>query len=168
MPVYFIQDEHTLRVKIGFSQDPLQRLRQLQTGNGHRLAIVRVLDGRVGQEKALHRRYEAFRRQGEWFALPDAVLHEDTGLPELPIPSPPPKAPKESRPKPPPKLTRKGEAAMTGAEKQAKQRALYHTYKGALLRVLGSGSLGEAKRIALDADAARNLTLPALLERTGS
>lgn len=72
-------------VKIGRADDPAQRLRELQTGNPHKLELLAVFPN-SGQtaELALHRRYARYATGGgrEWFALPVAELEVLRGLRE--------------------------------------------------------------------------------------
>lgn len=53
--------------KIGFTKNPLNRLKQVQTGCPYKLEIVLVINGSVKVEKALHRKYKKFKTNGEWF-----------------------------------------------------------------------------------------------------
>jgi hypothetical protein len=60
-------------VKLGFSADPRKRLKQLQTGSVHVLALhhtEEVDDSRVKiAERALHKLLGHRRLKGEWFSL---------------------------------------------------------------------------------------------------
>ncbi|KAG6994083.1 hypothetical protein G7Y79_00047g083090 [Physcia stellaris] len=75
--VYLIHMADTAFYKIGMSLDPGMRLRTLQTGNPHRLSIVRV--SAVGDmraaESGLHGRFERWRVRDvdarEWFQFTD-------------------------------------------------------------------------------------------------
>ena len=73
--VYFIQDEATTAVKIGFClKKPEKRLAALKTGNPNPLRLVGHVPGSEAHEKGLHRLFSAFHLQGEWFSnavLPD-------------------------------------------------------------------------------------------------
>lgn len=85
MPVYFMQAGPFGDVKIGVAKDPLARMRQLQTSVAHKLRIIRVLEGDRAEEKALHDRFGALRKAGEWFAF-SKEMQADLGIPDLPIP----------------------------------------------------------------------------------
>ena len=63
-------------VKIGIAANPAQRLCQLQTGNEHRLSILRTLDcpSPRATEQALHRQFRHYRQAGEWFSLDNQRL----------------------------------------------------------------------------------------------
>ena len=69
--VYFIIEQpFNGLVKIGFSKNPEQRLKQLQTGACHPLRIYRMIPtGTRALETVLHKQYQEYRRQGEWFEL---------------------------------------------------------------------------------------------------
>lgn len=86
MPVYMLQAGAFGDIKIGVATDPLARMRQLQTSMPKKLRLVRVLEGGADDEKVLHRRFAADRLTGEWFRPSVAMLAEDIGLPDLPIP----------------------------------------------------------------------------------
>jgi hypothetical protein len=58
--------------KIGHTKNnPIKRLRQLQTGNGRKLKLVGEYSTRYGTilEKTLHRRYSHLNVTNEWFKL---------------------------------------------------------------------------------------------------
>lgn len=56
-------------IKLGYSRDPIKRLRSLQCGNPRPLVIERLLLGGAEMEALLHDRWSLFRRdKGEWFA----------------------------------------------------------------------------------------------------
>lgn len=61
-------------VKIGISQDPMKRLRELSTGSPYKLAICVsiMLENRftaLAIEQATHARISAQRLNGEWFEI---------------------------------------------------------------------------------------------------
>lgn len=66
--VYFIQAQH--RVKIGFTNDVVARIAQLQTGSAHPLQLLAILPNvSITVERRLHRFFAEYRVQGEWFQL---------------------------------------------------------------------------------------------------
>jgi FtsZ-binding cell division protein ZapB len=66
MAVYFIEGQGRL-IKIGYSAGVRKRYKAIQTAHpGCRLLGYR--DGTVSEERALHKQFEAFRVQGEWYA----------------------------------------------------------------------------------------------------
>lgn len=66
--IYFIKAGKK-HVKIGFSKDPIERLKSLQTGNPHKLEIVTTIPGSYETEKALHNYFSRNKREGEWFHI---------------------------------------------------------------------------------------------------
>lgn len=77
--VYFIQAVSGGLIKIGVAADPVARLAEIQRMCPVPLRILSVLPG-VGQpgEAALHRRFAAARRHGEWFEPTAELLREVT------------------------------------------------------------------------------------------
>lgn len=71
--IYFIQESGNGFIKIGFSQNPLQRLRQLSKNQPYEYSLLGVLPGHFEQERALHKRFSDFSIKGEWFS-PDKNL----------------------------------------------------------------------------------------------
>ena len=68
--VYFIQEEETGRIKIGFSEKhPKGRLKDFQTGNSNKLILLGYIEGTSQDEKILHREFyeERIRNENEWF-----------------------------------------------------------------------------------------------------
>lgn len=72
------EDNEEFRVKIGFSKDPQNRIKTLQTGNSRTLEIMGWIESdNRSLEKQLHTKYEANRLRGEWFLIePYDVLEE--------------------------------------------------------------------------------------------
>lgn len=73
--VYFIAGEDT-PIKIGFSNQPHERLAILQTAHWCRLSIVAKVEGSLAVEADYHRRFAAHRLHGEWFAPHPDILAE--------------------------------------------------------------------------------------------
>lgn len=67
--VYFVQQQDTDLVKIGYSKLPgfTQRLGILQIGNPHILVARRLIVGDESVEAALHQRFYDCHWRGEWF-----------------------------------------------------------------------------------------------------
>lgn len=64
------------RVKIGYSRDPWERLRDLQQGCPDPLRILAVMPGGYKEEQGLHRLFGAYRLRanGEWFRTAPPVM----------------------------------------------------------------------------------------------
>ena len=63
--IYLIQSGDF--VKIGKADDPLSRLRDLETSHHSQLVLVGCIDAGASEEKRLHRLYAKRRARGEWF-----------------------------------------------------------------------------------------------------
>jgi len=75
MYVYLIAESETGFCKIGVSQDPVFRLRELQTATPHELQLVYIIECTGDSdarrlEAILHARYRAYWASGEWFRVP--------------------------------------------------------------------------------------------------
>jgi hypothetical protein len=70
--VYFIQSGDC--GPIGIAEDPLKRLRHLQTGSCESLRLLGILPGGAEREASLHRHLAEFRIRGEWFRPSPEVL----------------------------------------------------------------------------------------------
>lgn len=75
--IYFIQSPSDKNIKIGFSNNPYVRLRQLQTGsssiNQHNLLLV--LPGGRKRESDLHRVFRNYHSHREWFYPDQEILN---------------------------------------------------------------------------------------------
>jgi hypothetical protein len=74
--VYLIRLENTNDYKIGYSKDPEQRIRGLQTANGGKLELIETVETEFGfkLESHLHRHYSLKRKLGEWFELDEGDI----------------------------------------------------------------------------------------------
>jgi hypothetical protein len=91
--IYFLRDPDGA-IKIGKAVDVEKRIQALQSGNPRQLTTLLVVHAPRRLEFELHRRFEASRLQGEWFAsspelldciasLRDGVVSEPELLPQL-------------------------------------------------------------------------------------
>jgi hypothetical protein len=73
VPVYLVRaGADGLVIKIGYSGATtaaglINRLSIMQSNNHVRLVLMRVLDGDIYVERALHQRFAHLRLHGEWF-----------------------------------------------------------------------------------------------------
>lgn len=69
--IYLIKSLDNGYYKIGISKNPIKRLKQLQTGNSSLLEIVKEYKSEYANyiEKVLHRQFNSYRKEGEWFEL---------------------------------------------------------------------------------------------------
>jgi hypothetical protein len=74
--VYFILNTETGHIKVGYSIDPEQRLEDLQAANSSILKIIKTIEGTVGLERQIHKRFKHLRLHGEWFrAAPELMKY---------------------------------------------------------------------------------------------
>ena len=67
--VYFIENTENNSIKIGYTAKSVKsRLSQLQTGSSARLEVIKVINGDLSLETALHRKFSEYRLNGEWFS----------------------------------------------------------------------------------------------------
>ena len=64
--IYFIVAGHKF-VKIGYSSNPEERLKELQTGNPHKLKLMATMPGLFATESELHSTFSHLKMEGEWF-----------------------------------------------------------------------------------------------------
>lgn len=64
--IYFIQSESG-EIKIGYSCNVSNRLRDLQSSNPKKLYILRIIPGTKNLEIALLAKFSKYKIQGEWF-----------------------------------------------------------------------------------------------------
>lgn len=65
--IYFISADETNKIKIGFSNDVKNRLKQLQTSCPFELKVLLLIEGDEAKEKELHIKFKKYRVNGEWF-----------------------------------------------------------------------------------------------------
>jgi len=70
--VYLIKSDESGYYKIGYSANPNNRIKQLQTGSADRLRIVHLYESVRARkvEKSLHYAFSHARINNEWFELP--------------------------------------------------------------------------------------------------
>lgn len=74
--VYLVATPDRRRVKVGYSTDPILRLRQLQTGSHERLRLLNFMPAGQHFEEAFHKVYAGRRLVGEWFRDDDGVIRK--------------------------------------------------------------------------------------------
>lgn len=65
--LYIVVNESRTRCKLGYSRDPEQRLKALQTGNPERLQLVATYPAGRRDEAKYHRMLQHQKLAGEWF-----------------------------------------------------------------------------------------------------
>lgn len=83
--VYFMQQEVTLAVKIGYTERPQDRLRELNKGSPYAMRLLCTMPGTRAIERRLHAKFRKHRLQGEWYAYCAEIEQEikriETGRP---------------------------------------------------------------------------------------
>lgn len=72
--VYFIQGECGGAIKIGYSKNVTQRLKELQTGYPDILKVIKIIPGNEAREALIHEELAGYRLNGEWFRPDKFVL----------------------------------------------------------------------------------------------
>ena len=73
--IYFIQMCPPIGpIKIGIAKDIKNRLLSLQTGSPYDLKLLYYFNGDINYEKELHRYWDYYRMNGEWFHPCDGIL----------------------------------------------------------------------------------------------
>ena len=82
MYVYAIRNKHTGRIKLGISENPERRIKELQIGNDCELELLayREAANRFKDEKAIHDKHQHLRVRGEWFDTPVAYAVATDGI----------------------------------------------------------------------------------------
>lgn len=71
--IYFILNRENSHIKIGYSNNPMKRLKALQTGNSFELEILTIIDGDISMEKMLHKKFNNFKIKNEWFTYSEEI-----------------------------------------------------------------------------------------------
>jgi hypothetical protein len=75
--IYFIKNTITHNFKIGKANEPIKRLKQLQTGNEAKLEIyVSIPTSNLKLETLLHGYFKTSKLQGEWFKITDSDVDQ--------------------------------------------------------------------------------------------
>jgi hypothetical protein len=74
--IYFIQDLESKRIKIGESDDPTIRIKQIMTSlpskNG--CEILAVMPGGIKREGELHQKFSQYHSRGEWYEASNEII----------------------------------------------------------------------------------------------
>lgn len=71
--IYFVADEKDKHIKIGRTRDVKSRVGQLKTSNPYKLHIVKVIRGTDVQELDIHKMFQVYRVNGEWFEFNEEI-----------------------------------------------------------------------------------------------
>jgi hypothetical protein len=73
--VYFILNEDLMHMKIGYSKEPNNRLKTLQTATSSKLKLLFALGGSKKLETLLHKEFSLSNIRNEWFVCDDNFFH---------------------------------------------------------------------------------------------
>lgn len=69
--IYFLKANN--RIKIGYANDPSQRIPSIQTSSPFDLEVLLIIDGNYDTERELHQKFETFRKSGEWYEYSEPI-----------------------------------------------------------------------------------------------
>lgn len=72
--IYIIYNELIKHIKIGYSNNPEKRLKELQTGNSHKLCLIHTQEGTMQDEQLIHSKLKDYCLIGEWYEY-DKIKH---------------------------------------------------------------------------------------------
>jgi hypothetical protein len=80
MYIYLIKNTSESYYKIGVSNNPKKRIKNLNTGNSSELILIQTYETKYAYkiEKNLHRKYSYLRKYGEWFDF--SIVEENNFL----------------------------------------------------------------------------------------
>lgn len=87
--VYFMRDEDTQLIKIGYSKFPSKRQQQIIAKTQHTISLLGCMRGAKTVEKRLHKKFSAYCVRHEWFLSSDEILsfiYENATDELIPIP----------------------------------------------------------------------------------
>lgn len=61
--------------KIGYSKNPLSRIKEIQTGCPYKLQLFLVVGGNRTTESQLQKKYKRYKSNGEWFHYREELKH---------------------------------------------------------------------------------------------
>jgi hypothetical protein len=73
--VYFVQGIKTRLLKVGYTNNPSERLKNHQVGSPDILICVGYIYGSFQIENQFHKALSPFVSHGEWFDLPDGLMN---------------------------------------------------------------------------------------------
>ena len=76
--IYFIKEEETPYIKIGYTQDIYRRMIKIQADCPVKLTILKTVEGDKAYEKELNRKFAAFHYRGEWFKMNEKAIQDLT------------------------------------------------------------------------------------------
>lgn len=72
--LYLMKSSLTGLLKIGISQNPKRRKRNLETAQGGEIDILFLTAGSQALEKSIHKMFDKYRKDGEWFDYSEDII----------------------------------------------------------------------------------------------
>lgn len=72
--LYLMINSANMTLKIGRSNYPIQRLKQLNTASSDKIELLYVYPGFGSAEKRLHKKFEEYKLNGEWFMYSKEII----------------------------------------------------------------------------------------------
>lgn len=69
--VYFVSNSRY--VKIGYTENPLRRLSEIQVSNPEKLEVLLLIEGDIEYEQQLHSDFNKWHKKGEWFYICEEI-----------------------------------------------------------------------------------------------
>lgn len=70
--IYFVKSDD--KVKIGYTDNPQQRIQSIQTSSPHELSVLLLVEGDYEKERELHKKFKIHACKGEWFFMCDDIV----------------------------------------------------------------------------------------------
>lgn len=83
--IYLIADVEKRWCKIGYSVNPSDRIKGIQTGIPFLLEVLYVIEGNYKYEKYLHKKFKEYYIRGEWFNYHTDIVNYIASKGQLPI-----------------------------------------------------------------------------------
>jgi hypothetical protein len=72
--IYFLLAERLDAVKIGYTRKSIEkRMKECKTWSPYEYDVLKIIEGTMLQEVALHKRFVKYKLRGEWFQYSDEL-----------------------------------------------------------------------------------------------
>jgi hypothetical protein len=72
--VYLFHDEHQNLLKIGFTENPQRRFKEIKNANTNKITFIGYFEGSRTNESILHNIWKKYRKRLEWFYYADEIV----------------------------------------------------------------------------------------------
>jgi predicted GIY-YIG superfamily endonuclease len=81
--VYLFLDEHQNLLKIGFTENPARRFKEIRNANTNPVKFIGYMPGTKTNEAILHHKWKRFNKKLEWFNYDDEIVEYFMAHPEF-------------------------------------------------------------------------------------